>query len=218
MAFVPHVVRQGEYLEKIARTLAFDAEAVWNDPANRALRDRRKNPEVLCPGDVLMVPEPTPRKPLSLAVGAHNAFKAKVPTVKVTVLVKNGGEPLANEPCVIEGLGPRIAAQSDGEGQVEIEAPLHVREVRLIFYKRALAVPVRIGDLDPVEEPSGVRQRLEHLGYYGLLLGPATRAARTPEPAADAEALRDFQRAHSLPETGVADEATRAALVAAHGG
>lgn len=218
MAMRPHVVRQGEYLTKLAHTLCFDASAVWNDPQNAALRARRKNPEILCPGDVLMVPEPAPRKPLSLAVGSHNAFKAKVPTVRVAVVVKEGGEPLADEPCMIDGLGPRVPAKSDGEGRVEIEVPLHVREVRLIFYKRALVVPVGVGELDPVEEPSGVRQRLEHLGYYGIVLGPAKRAAPTPEPELDAEALRGFQRAHSLPDTGVADEATRAALVAAHGG
>ena len=33
----PYVVKQGDYLNKLAHRLCFDAEKVWNDPANAEL-------------------------------------------------------------------------------------------------------------------------------------------------------------------------------------
>ena len=55
---VTHVVAQGEYLSLIAARFGFrDPRVIWNHPDNAALRERRKNPNVLFPGDVLTIPE-----------------------------------------------------------------------------------------------------------------------------------------------------------------
>ncbi len=53
----PHIVKQGEYLLKIAHEFDFDAVTVWNDAANEELRTLRKNPNILLAGDKLYIPD-----------------------------------------------------------------------------------------------------------------------------------------------------------------
>jgi peptidoglycan hydrolase-like protein with peptidoglycan-binding domain len=64
--------------------------------------------------------------------------------------------------------------------------------------------------MDPIDEPTGVRKRLEHLGFYKR--DPAEDAE-----AADARSLRAYQAARGLPQTGQPDDATKAALLKDHG-
>jgi shikimate kinase len=70
---------------------------------------------------------------------------------------------------------------------------------------------VRIGDLDPLEETSGVRMRLEHLRYLTLL------DDRDVESWELARAIVAFQLDAGIEPTGSLDDATRSALRAAHG-
>ena len=47
-----YVVKQGDYLAKIARAHGYtDYNALWNAPENQGLRAKRKSPNVLYPGD-----------------------------------------------------------------------------------------------------------------------------------------------------------------------
>jgi N-acetylmuramoyl-L-alanine amidase len=66
------------------------------------------------------------------------------------------------------------------------------------------------GGLDPITELSGIRARLQHLGY---LRGPVDGAS----DAGTERALRAFQEAQGLEVTGVVDDATRDRLREAHG-
>ena len=62
---VPHVVRQGEYLSRLAHRLGFDAESVWDHPDNAELKQARAHADQLLAGDLLWLPrqapEPRPR-------------------------------------------------------------------------------------------------------------------------------------------------------------
>lgn len=209
----PYVVRQGDYLQKLAFAHGFDENEAWNDPKNAALKDKRQDPNLLLPGDIIHFPRST-REGKPIAKGTTNTYKAKVPTTKVHFTFEDAKGPLAGEAYVIEGLGAPVEGTADGTGKVEIEAPVHVREVRVTFAKRGLIFPVSIGDLDPIEELSGLRQRLQQLGY----LQPAPDAL-SEEAAAhrDQEAIAAFQRDKGLPATGTIDEPTRSAIDAAHG-
>lgn len=209
----PYVVRQGDYVQKLAFAHGFDEDKVWNDPKNAALKDQRKDPNLLLPGDVIHFPR-AKREGQPIAKGTTNTYKAKVPTTKVHFTFEDAKGPLAGEAYVIEGLGAPVEGTADGTGKVEIEAPVHVREVRITFTKRGLIFPVSIGDMDPIDELSGVRQRLQHLGY----LQPAPDGF-SEEAAAhrDQEAITAFQRTKGLPPTGLLDDATRSALDEAHG-
>ena len=51
----PYIVRQGDFLSKIAAQLGMDPSRIWELSENDELRARRPNPEMLAPGDVLHV-------------------------------------------------------------------------------------------------------------------------------------------------------------------
>src|SRR5262245_20482030 len=99
----PYVVRQGDYLTKLAFVLGFDADAVWSDPKNAELTSARDR-NLLHPGDVLWLPDRA-RRPLPIAAGAANKYVATITRTNIRLRFKGDKEPLANEPYVVEGLG-----------------------------------------------------------------------------------------------------------------
>ena len=52
-----YTVKQGEYLSKIAKSFGFaDYKAIWDHPENAEFKKKRKNPNILYPGDNLFIP------------------------------------------------------------------------------------------------------------------------------------------------------------------
>ena len=211
----PYVIKQGDYLLKVSHLLGFDADEVWDDGKNAELKKTRKDPSMLRPGDVLFVPD-TPKKKLKVNAKESNVFVARIPTVKVSVVIASDSGPLKNEKYVVEGLGDETERTTDGEGKIEFEAPVHAREVLVRFVDRKVKMHVAIGDLDPPEADSGMRMRLTTLGFYGAKLEGADRYVAHDDGAL-AAAVRAFQAANGLKPTGKLDDATRAAIVKAHG-
>jgi hypothetical protein len=210
-----HVIKQGEYLAELAYRHRFDEADVWDDPANAELKEKRPNPQILAPGDVLHVPEKK-RQPVALTVGGNNSYRAEVPMGVVILGFVKEGQPWAGEPFEIESLG--VKGETDAEGRLMISAPVTTREVLVLFPRRCEYYAVRIGDLDPISEPSGVRQRLGHLGHHGWLLAGLGEAPGEHDPAWDALMIAAFQRAEGLlPASGEMDDPTRDRLLARHG-
>src|SRR5262249_48820085 len=142
----------------------------WNHAKNEELKQARPDPSLLAPGDILQIPSKSKEgKPAQK--GTSNEYTAHVPKVTIAIVLKNmdeeGAPPYKDEPYVLEGLGEPVVGTTDGEGKISFTVPVHVAEVSIDLYKRRIVFPVRLGHLDPVEVPSGVKQRLEHLGYYG---------------------------------------------------
>ena len=211
----PYVVKQGDYLEKIAHALGFDADEVWNDPKNAELKKQRA-PNLLHPGDVLYVPN---RKPqwLPLKMGTDNLYIASVPRTTVRLSFRDAENPRANEPYVIHGMGEPEEGTTDGDGTVELRVPVHIREISVTFPNASITYPVHIGDMDPIDERTGARKRLQHLGY-GRYPGAHENMTDDDLEAADRLAILAFQQDQGLEANGTMDDATRAALAKAHDG
>jgi hypothetical protein len=210
MGMRPYVIRQGDYLTKLAHAMGFDAEEVWNHADNRALRERRASPEILQPGDVLHVPD-RPASGLRVSPHTHNRYKARVPTVEIRLRLRDDADrPLANKAYQVLGAGAPQHGTTDGDGLATLTVPAHAAEVDLLLEQTGLHYRVLIGHMDPIEEPSGVRKRLEHLGY----LPPLDATGADADLSAGVSA---FQRAQGIEPTGVMDQATRDALERAHG-
>lgn len=213
----PYVIKQGDYLTKLAFTHGFDPTEVWSHEKNKALAASRTSMDMLAPGDIVYLPV-APKPGLPFTPGTTNKYRGKVPSVELTLSFMNvDATPMADEPFVLTG--GRTSDGSDrttADGKVTLSVPVTTREVTLEFPQRNQLHRVRIGDLDPPTEPSGVRQRLVHLGY---LYEPDDTSDLTDEQneARLAEALRQLQIARGLPETGALDDATRKALEEAHG-
>ena len=211
----PYVIKQGDYLTKLAHQMGFDADTVWSDGKNAELKALRPDPSMLQAGDILFVPD-EPKKRLPLKAEEENSYVAKVPKVSVSVVVSDDDEPIADEPYVVEGLGDDEERTTDADGTVTFEAPVHVREVTVRFKKRDLVFRIGVGELDPIDTDSGVRMRLTQLGYYGAQTAGEDAYVERND-AQLAAAIAAFQGARSLPISGDMDEVTRDALLEAHG-
>lgn len=206
---VAYVVRQGDYLAKLAFVHGFDADAVWNDPKNDEIRALRKDHNILSPGDVIYLPL-QPKEGLPIQKGVVNRYVAKVPKVAVRLVLRDAdGQPLAGEPYVVEGLGGPVQDETGPNGVVSLSASVLERELVIVLTNRGIRIPVHVGDLDPIAEMSGVRMRLVHLGYL--------EHAEQEDDDALRRALAAFQRARGIEVTGAADAATLDALREAHG-
>ncbi|WP_437672889.1 peptidoglycan-binding protein [Sorangium sp. So ce131] len=208
--WVPHVIQQGDHIRKLAFRYGIDAETLWKHERNQEISGRRKNMDLLLPGDVLHVPaEPAPA--LDIAAGTMNRYKAKVPTVHVKLHLESAMRSLGGQRFEVHGVnegGEPALGTTTAEGEAAFDVPVLVREVELRLPDAGLVIPVLVGDLDPIDEPSGVTQRLRNLG----LLPPAGDASAEDITLA----LMAFQRDEGLPATGALDDETRRALEARH--
>ena len=212
----PYIVRQGDHLARLAFIHGFEAEEVWNHERNAELREMGRTPELLAPGDILYLPV-KPKEGLAFSAFTSNRYQARVPRIKVSMVFKDDERTLANEPYEIHGLGtdgssgPPEQRTTDAEGKIELELPVTTREVTVVFPGPNVAYEVRVGDMDPVAELSGIQKRLENLGFL----------PRERESAAEGEyvqaAIAAFQKKHGMSPTGTLDEATSKLLKDEHG-
>ncbi|MEX1364514.1 MAG: peptidoglycan-binding protein [Nannocystaceae bacterium] len=218
-----HEVLEGECTSSIAVAKGHRLETLWNHADNAALKEARKDPRVLRPGDRLVVP------PLRLT-------KHPIETERVNVFVRKGvpehlqlrfldheGEPLANRAYRVEVDGEsREPAQTDEHGALALSVPPRAKQAVLHLRVAPADVPglellepsaleqsfeIAIGRLEPIESPRGGAQRLMALGYLEDAKVDADRFL---------EAVLEFQTAEGLETTGWYDEATQQALLEAH--
>ena len=207
MAMVPRVVRQGEYLAKIAHACGCAESDIWDHPKNADLKKLRKDPHMLCAGDQLYVPEPQ-KNWQALSLGAVNPFTAPVPTVDVTMKLVGKKGPLAGVTCRLQGIDGLPTATTDGDGVLKLKVPLQVHTITIDVDEPRFHAFTQVGHMDPPDTPSGVRMRLRNLHYLHDDLAPE---------AFFQQAVSKFQDDSGLPASGIVDDATSKALVAAHG-
>lgn len=205
--WVPHVVRRGEHASGLAYAHGVSVETVWNHPQNAELRKKRTNPDVLAPTDVLWLPRKREQAWSSVPAGGTVKFVASVPRQVIKVRIcGNDGKPLSGVAFEVENAVVRPPAKTDTDGTATFEVDVLTKSVVIRVPERKLAIPVLVGDLDPVSTLSGAIGRLRNLGYCGHEpLGLATA-----DSAAYGEFLLSwFQREHELPVTGELDQATQ---------
>jgi hypothetical protein len=188
-----HVVRQGETAMKIAWRYGFaDIKALWDNPDNRELAKARPNPAVLRPGDKVAIP-PHQAATFKLAPEQETKITAKRPCQRLHLVVEwDVGEPAANaryELTFLDGHKQyRRQGTTKGDGLLDERLPLQATQLRLFVWPKdsqgktdCVVLDLGMGHLDPIEDLSGVRARLENLGFHcgdeEGDLGPRTRAA-----------------------------------------
>ncbi len=218
MGMQPYVVKRGDYLQLLADQFAFDANTIWNDPKNSSLRDQRNDPDVLCSGDVLYIPEPEPPPATTLTVGSTNNFVSPAQLVTVNVRFTSclcfacDGQPLKGEPYEVEGASVDPGALDD-DGYFSATLPTTVQEFVVKFPNRCEMYTIKVGYLDPPDTLTGAWQRLAMLGFADSpTIEPVDGYDDGMTPQVQ-DALSDFQWNHSLPLTAKLDDATVAKLV-----
>lgn len=204
---IRHTIRPGDCIASVSLKHGFAPDTVWNDAANSALREVRESGYHLVPGDVLVVPDREPKK-FTGATGQQHIFRRRGVPEKLFIRLLDDHEPRAEVPYVLVVDGKERTGTTSGDGVVEEWIRPDAREGEL-FVEDDPPIQLTLGQLMPVTEPAGVRDRLINLG------------ALAPDDA-DAEpeitvALMRFQDQYELPATGLADDETVAKLVEIHG-
>jgi hypothetical protein len=232
-----HTVEQGEFLAQIARDAGFhDPDTVWNAPENSDLRQQRKDPHVLTPGDRVFIPDVVPKE-LSLAQGQEHVFQIGGAPAKLRMRVLDvAGTPIKTTACVLTVDGKAQPAQTDDGGLVEGAIVLHpgepLEDGALRFATPPLLFHLEIGNLNDISDVEGQQARLNNLGYFAGFTKPNTQREKDQLIWAVEEFQCDHQKDKALGVKLVVDgtvaaggviddspngQATRDALVKVHG-
>lgn len=198
-----HIVKNGEHLGSIARDFGFENFSVlWEHPDNATLKQLRKDPMLLAPGDEVFIPDRV-QLIFKRATAASHDFKVTIDTLTLTLkLVAFDGKPLANSKVKVRVEAPETGGASsqdeqelttDGDGNLTVDVASHVDSGSIEI--DGVTFPLSIGGLDPIETESGVAQRLSNLGY--LVLDDDDL-----DPALLRLAIQDFQADNGLPTSG----------------
>ena len=194
-----HTVQQGDCISSIAAQYGLPWRKIWNDPANSALKQTRKDPNVLFPGDALTVPDKEIKEE-GRPVDSRHVFKLKDPPTRIKIRLLLDDAPRANLHYDLVVDSRTIKGTTDGGGFLEaIIPPSAATGVLTVTDGPARDIfQLGFGTLDPIETEEGV---LKRLGALGFLLEDGLEAA-----------VRAFQAKQHLEVTGRVDDALRSKL------
>lgn len=200
-----HRVADGDCIESIAFAYGFFPGTLWDHPENAALREKRGNPHVLTPGDVVFIPD-LREKEIPGETGKLHRFRRRGVPAKLRLRLTAGDEPRADVrySIRIDG-GATVSGKSAGDGMIEHWLPPAASQA-ILRLETGEVYTLKLGHLRPSDDEDGVRARLVNLGYGEIV-----------DEAALVAALLAFQRDRGLEETGEADAATMDELRSEHG-
>ena len=204
-----YTIKQGDHVAALADQFGFrELKTIWDHPKNAALKDLRKTPHILLPGDTLFIPDKE-AKTVAKATTQLHKFQVKTEELKLKLLFHDiDGQPRANQECTLDIEGAVTTEKTGGDGTIIKTIPKSAKVGKVTIEK--LDMPLLIGHLDPVEEQSGQIARLTNLGYE-----PGDTDA--PDAERFRSAVEEFQCDHDLPVNGVCGPSTQAKLKDVHG-
>jgi len=204
-----HIVKQGEHLARIAAQYGFrDYTTIWGHPANAALKQKRKSPHVLHPGDTVIIPEKAV-KTETRPTGAQHVFRVKTKKLALHIKLQDAtGKPITSEACDVAAESDQRKLTTNSDGLVKRRIPADAESGQL--QAGVFQAPIRIGHLDPVDEISGQVGRLNNLGYRG---GPLDGSDKDRFLSA----VEEFQCDNGLKVDGICGPQTQAKLKEVHG-
>ncbi len=212
-----HTVSQGECLSQIARSYGFDHwRPIYDHAENGEFRQLRPNPNLIHPGDQIVIPELDPG---GVSVGTEKAhtFELEVERTLLAIVVKDvKDKAVAGKKyrLTIAPLPP-LEGKTAGDGRIEHEVPADGSAGTLEVFLHGESEPpllwrLRIGELDPLEQISGYQARLNNLAYdsgpVDGIHGPLTDAA-----------VRRFQTTQQIGVDGIVGPQTRGKLKDVYG-
>ena len=159
-------IRQGDSAESLAAENGLLLETVWNHPENKELKELRKDPHILYPGDQLFVPD-IQLKEVSAVTEITHIFVLEIPLSKLRVVILHNDLPAANERYVLQIEGTSLDGRTKSDGSVEKSISPTAKKARLILSpgENERILDLQLGGLDPITETSGVQGRLYNLGF-----------------------------------------------------
>jgi hypothetical protein len=207
---ISYQVELGDCISSIAFEHGFFPDTIWNHANNATLKEKRKDPNVLLPGDIVFVPDKR-LKEVPRPTEQMHRFRCKGVPEKLKLQLLLNGVPRAQKSyklTIDDKL--KFSGITDSNGRLEHSIPPNAKEGRLIVNDDEV-YDLHLGQLNPVDDVTGIQGRLRHLGFYD---GPIDG-----EMAGEMEqAVQEFQLSAGLEPDGALDERTRNALKKAYGG
>ncbi|VUD46700.1 hypothetical protein TDB9533_00876 [Thalassocella blandensis] len=214
-----HTVKQGDTLSKIARQYGyFDYRKIYDHPDNEDFRELRDNPNVLFPGDKIVIPDKE-AEVATLATSSTHTFQLLTPQQdKLSIKLQNiYGNAWDGKKAKLT-LGDQVIEQVlDDSGVISVEIIDDSQDCGFIeLYldeesdEPTEKIEIKINHLDPVTENTGIQARLKNLGYdCGPIDGKIGKITK--------ECIEAFQADNELVVDGIAGPNTQAKLKELYG-
>ena len=211
-------VQQGDCLSSIAERWGFsDYNTIYRDSGNDAFRQKRPNPNIIYPGDVLFIPDRRSQE-FARPTDQLHRFVLKRSKVLLRLCLKDDlHQPYQNKRYHLRVGGHHYHGSTNESGMLEQRIPANATEGEVTIFTTdddpsdlGYTFTLNLGHLDPVDETSGVDARLTNLGF-----APEVENHQLSNEER-VQALKAFQDRFGLEVTGQADEATRQKLRELH--
>jgi peptidoglycan hydrolase-like protein with peptidoglycan-binding domain len=198
-----YTVQQGDCVTSIANQYGLLWTTIWKHPNNGQLRQLRKDPNVLYPGDQLFVPDLEVKQVDRPTDQRHTFVKIGAPA-KLKIRLLDQDQPRAGVAYQLEIDGALKSGVTDSGGYIQQPLPPGAERGKLTVGAGSTrdVYEIQFGSLDPFDTDTGVRGRLVNLGFGGDDMK---------------EAIMAFQQKEGIPVTGEADAATQSRLQTRHG-
>jgi len=198
-----YTVKQGDCISSIAFAHNLFPETIWDHPDNAELKKLRKDPNSLFPGDSVVIPEKQLKEEDCQTEQKHRFRRKGVPE-KLRLQFLAGDEeddaPRKGIPYILDITTqkgrpvPQKKGYTDDNGFLDESIPPDAIKGEIVLDEGddEEVYEIMLGHIDPIDTPSGIRARLENLGYNcgnenGDTLGYMT-----------IEAIRNFQSDNDL--------------------
>ena len=176
MADKKYTVKQGDCISSIAFKYGFFPDTIWNDSKNSKLKQDRKDPNALFPGDSLVIPEKQLKEEQCQAEQKHRFRRKGVPErLRIQFLTGDEEEdaPRKGIPYTLDittksgGPVPQKKGKTDNDGFLDETIPpdASVGKIVLDEGEDEQVHEGMLGHLDPIDTISGVQARLNNLDY-----------------------------------------------------
>jgi len=198
-----HNVIQGETIISIAGRYGFNWETLWNHGDNAELKQKRQDPGILLPGDVVVIPEIAPKTVSAEMCNRHRFRLSKQLAIFRVKVEDSAGKPCPGKKFLLEIGTLKIEGVTDGGALIELKIPAQAQQGKLTVWledehQTILNWNLKLGHLNPINSISGIQARLSNLGFpVGEIngqIGPQTTSA-----------ILTFQIVHGLTASGVVD-------------
>ena len=213
-----HTVVQGEHIPGIAAKHGFrDFRSIWNHPRNAQLKQERKNPNVLFPGDEVFIPDRELREEARPTDARHRFVLAAQKLQLRVKVIDLRDRPVQRTAFFRTSTDTNLVSPQNQIYEIDIDPG--EKNVTLGFPPNATEparpdILLEVGSLDPETKQSGQQERLNNLGYFAGF-------SRTPDAEQFQWAVEEFQHdnktRHALKVTGKVDDRTADALAKEHG-
>lgn len=209
-------IKQGDCLVSIAAYYQLKPEFILQQSENKKIsEDKNRVHNQLMLGDKIYIPA-ADNEYLSVSIADKTVFKLKpAATTTISIRFLCGGKARKNLPCRLEINDTYIENNTDERGSVSFDIPALQRNCRLLAEetieqeKMIEIYQLMLGYLDPINEKSGLKARLAHLGHFII---DEDESDETQLPLA----IKRFQKAAEIEVTGTISKDDEKKLKEAH--